>query len=315
MNGILGFWRLLAFTLMLGCLPAWGQSRAAALLRPPAHAARPWRIGYVETKTFANYAATLASLARGLKELGWIATVDGLPYVPDQTDTRGLWDWLSSRDQGANLVFAADGYYSFQGVEGDAIAGAAEPIIQRLRERQDLDLVITMGTDAGKALANGRHRTPVLVFSTSNAVKAGIIKSAEDSARDNVWAHVDPDRYRRQIEIFHDLFKFKTLGIAYEDTRSGRTFAAIDDLEQVAKARGFKVVRELVDQPGKGGMEAFYANLTADHRRLAPRVDAAYLGLFIGIQPERIEMGAGLSPAVASASEDLAVRLYEWLVK
>ena len=62
--------------------------------------------------------------------------------------------------------------------------------------------------------------------------------------------------------------------------------------------------------------------LSASTHTLPPSVLAKFLEAdlacevaIIGIQPERIEMGAGLSPAVASASEELAVRLYEWLVK
>jgi hydrogenase maturation protease len=35
----------------------------------------------------------------------------------------------------------------------------------------------------------------------------------------------------------------------------------------------------------------------------------------IGIQPARVEMGTGLSPAVASAVRELAGRIYEWLMK
>jgi ABC-type uncharacterized transport system substrate-binding protein len=146
-----------------------------------------------------------------------------------------------------------------------------------------------MGTEAGKTLATGAHQTPVMVFSTSNAIQAGIIQSVEAAVQGHVWAHLDPGRYRRQIEVFHDLFRFKELGIAYEDSRSGRTFAAIDDIEAVARERGFGVAREFVQQPGQGSLEPFYRSLVAAHRRLAVRVDAAYFGLFIGIQPERIQ--------------------------
>jgi ABC-type uncharacterized transport system substrate-binding protein len=258
-----------------------------ALLGPSLWA-RPWRIGYVEGKPFENYASTLAALASGLKEMGWIASVEGLPYTPGQTGTRAMWTWLSEHGGGSRLTFAADGYYSFPGLDGPAITRAAEPLVQRLRDAGDLDLVIAMGTDAGRVLATDAHRVPVMVFSTSNAVAAGIIKSPQDSGRDHVWAHVDPDRYRRQIEVFHDIFRFKRLGIAYEDSPSGRTYAAVADIEAVARQRGFQVVRELVKQPEPGRLEAFYRNLRAAHQRLAAQVDAAYFGLFVGIQPERL---------------------------
>jgi ABC-type uncharacterized transport system substrate-binding protein len=98
---------------------------------------------------------------------------------------------------------------------------------------------------------------------------------------------MDPLRYVRQIEIFHDVFHFKKLGIAYEDSKGGRTFGAVEDVEAVAKARGFEIVRSFVKQPGTD-LEAFYADLLAAHQKLAPKIDAYYLGLFIGIENERL---------------------------
>jgi len=64
-----------------------------------------------------------------------------------------------------------------------------------------------------------------MVFSTSNAVQVGIVNSNDYSGRDQVWAHMDPDRYRQQIEVFHDIFAFKKLGMVYEDSVSGRALA------------------------------------------------------------------------------------------
>ena len=244
-------------------------------------------MGYCESKTFVNYASTLANLVGQLQELSWIKNAEGLPVGKDQKETRPMWDWLSEHDLGPNLEFVKDGYYTFEGLKGADVGLMGEKIIERLRTRKDIDVMIAMGTDAGKAVARDTHQTPVLVLSTSNAVKAGIIKSVTDSGHDNVWAHMDPSRYRRQIEIFHDIFHFKRLGIAYENSKPGRTFGAVDDVEAVARERGFTIVREFVKQP-QGDLEAFYTELAAAHRKLAPKVDALYFGLFIGIQAERL---------------------------
>ena len=48
------------------------------------------------------------------------------------------------------------------------------------------------------------------------------------AARDNLHARVQPDHYQRQIQLLHDIVPFKTLGLVYEDTEAGRTYAAID---------------------------------------------------------------------------------------
>ena len=62
--------------------------------------------------------------------------------------------------------------------------------------------------------------------------------------------------------------------------------------------------------------------LSASTHTLPPSVLAKFIQAdlgcevaIIGIQPERVEMGTGLSSTVAAAVEELAGRLYEWLVK
>lgn len=280
-RAVLGLGAVLLLAARAGAGPAWGAS-------PPA-AGRRWRIAYVESQSFINYAATLAHLVRGLHEAGAIASLEGMPWQPEQVDTRALWDWLARQADSSPLEFVADAHYSYQGLSGAALTGAADAIAQRLRERGDIDLVIAMGTAAGKTLANSAHTTPVLVFSTSNAVKAGIVKSVEDSGKDHVWAHMDPLRYRRQLEIFHDIFGFRRLGVAYEDTSAGRTFAAVDDVEAVAAERGFEIMREPVTQlANAASKEAFHATLAQACARLAERSDALYFGVFPGIDPTRL---------------------------
>jgi ABC-type uncharacterized transport system substrate-binding protein len=112
-----------------------------------------------------------------------------------------------------------------------------------LDDYHDIDLIIGMGTWAGKDLANETHQTPTIVLSASDAVASGIIKSAADSGYDHVHACVDPFRYERQVRVFHDIVGFKKLGVAYEDSVEGKSYAAVDIIEKVAAERDFKIVK------------------------------------------------------------------------
>ena len=96
-----------------------------------------------------------------------------------------------------------------------------QTVLDRLREQQDIDLMIAAGTWAGQDLANNRHNTSTLIISASNPISAGIVKSVDDSGFDHVHARVDPDRYLRQLRVFHDLVGFRRLGIALEDSDAG----------------------------------------------------------------------------------------------
>lgn len=267
--------------------PSSAQHATQSGLAPTTNRGAPWKLGYVETGSFVNYAATLANLAYALKDMGWIGSVEGLPYAPQQTNSRIIWDWLATHGDSPYIHFVKDGYYSYDGLRGADVKAASLPIINRLKTTNDIDLMLVMGTDAGQTMAVNEHRIPQIVMSTSNAVQAKIVKSAEDPGYEHVWAHMDPLRYRRQIDIFYDIFRFRTLGVVYDNDTAGKSFAAIEDLEAAARAKGFQIAREFVAQPQKYGADKqrFYADLRAAHERLAQRSDAVYFGLFIGIDP------------------------------
>jgi len=151
-------------------------------------------------------------------------------------------------------------------------------VISRLQIKRDLDLMIVTGTAAGIALAKGNHSVPTLIFSTSDPVGAAIIKSPGDSGKDNIWAHVDQGQCRRQIQVFHDIFKFKKLGLVFEDTELGSNYIAYNDIQAIAKERGFKLVcynvKEPTDIPDKW---RYYWDLRGAYHELVNQVDAMLL--------------------------------------
>ena len=246
---------------------------------PQTHNGKPWRIAYCESGEFVNYASTLYALANGLSELGWLKT-EGLPYNPGQKEARLMWNWLARYSGGNYIEFVPDAYYSFENMNADESRATAQQILQRLNERQDVDMVLVMGTKAGQLLASG-HNVPMLVFSASNAVDSGIIKSNSDSGRDNLWAHVEPQRYQRQIEIFHDLFGFKKLGMVYDDSPEGRVYAALDDVKKVGSERGFTITSVFVKDK-QNNREIHRQQMLKAYQELANAgVDAVYCSLYI----------------------------------
>lgn len=103
--------------------------------------------------------------------------------------------------------------------------------------------MIAMGTWAGQGLANDKHSTATVVLSSSDPLSSGIITSAEDSGFMHLHATVDPNRYERQLRVFHDITQFQKLGVAYENSHSGRSYAAMDVVESLSKELAFDVVR------------------------------------------------------------------------
>lgn len=233
---------------------------------------RRWRIGYAESMPYGNYAATLAAILGELERMGWTGALTGMPYRQGQTDTAGLWSWLAARVGSPVLDFVPDAHATNLTPEG------AAALVRRLQDPGDIDLMIVMGTVAGVALATDAHRVPVLTFSCTNPVAAGIVASEADTGRDHVWAHLDPRRFQRQLSIFHKTFQFRRLGIAYDDSPTGRAIASLPDIEATAKRIGFELVERHVRAPiNHLDQYRYEVDLTAAWEALSREADAVYI--------------------------------------
>ena len=233
--------KLLVFISLFLILP--GASFAGEKLfkvEPTTNNGEKWRVGYYEGGAYINYQKQLTETVKGLMQLGWLETA----VLPKQSGeaTDKLWKWLSTKAKSEYIEFVADAHYTALW-EKDTRSKVEDEIVLRLNNNKDIDLMIGMGTWAGKGLANYRHRTNTLVFSTSNPISSGIIKSVEDSGFDHVHVRVDPKRNERQLKVFHEMIGFHKLGVAYEDSLAGRSYAAIDTIEALARTHNFKIVR------------------------------------------------------------------------
>jgi ABC-type uncharacterized transport system substrate-binding protein len=219
---------------------AWARDAKPFGIDPVTNNGEKWRIGYYEGGGYIDYQQILTATIKGLMTLGWIETAEIPPQDGEQTES--LWRWLSSTARSPYLSFPADAHYTANWND-DLRPKAAAAVVERLNTKKDIDMMLAFGTWAGKDLATDAHDTPTVVISASDPLAAGIIKSVEDSGYDHVHATVDPYFYERQIRIFHDIIGFDKLGIAYEDTVDGRSYAAIDKVERIAGERGFEIVR------------------------------------------------------------------------
>lgn len=241
-------------------------------LAPHMNKGARWRIGYCESQPYFEFDGTLYYIIKGLEELGWVSNTEGFQYTPFQQDTRSMWKWLSENDMGQYIEFVEDAYYDMS-----EQPDMGEKVIKRLNEKKDIDLMIVNGTYAAINIANDKHKVPTLVFSTSNAVQSEIIESPTDSGLQHVWAHVDPKRFNRQVEIFNDIFKFKKMGLVYENSYR-KVFAAVDDVEEVGREREFGIEHYYVDGPiGDDDYDRYINDVLKAHKVLADKVDAMYI--------------------------------------
>lgn len=242
-----------------------------------------WKIGYYEGGPNDNYFNYFKATINGLIELGWIEDVK----IPDWNGENmfSVWKTVSKTTKSDYIEFPIDAFISANW-NNHSRMGNKRRFINRLKDN-DVDLILSMGTWAGKDLANNTHSVPTIVLSSSNPLAAGIIRSNEDSGYDHVHVRVDPYRYERQVKMFHDFIGFKKLGVAYENSVYGRSYAAIDLIEKAAKKQGFRIIRcftqsdiPVLEIAGKSVVDCF--------NRLAKDVDAIYVTVQGGVNDETI---------------------------
>ncbi|WP_353150608.1 ABC transporter substrate binding protein [Pollutimonas bauzanensis] len=244
-----------------------------------------WRIAYVESGDYADYPLTLGEIADGLQSLGWLRFTS---ERPEGLAGRELWNWLAANTESAQLQFKADAYWQ----PGNFDASQREPmraaIAQRIKEKADIDLIIAMGTWAGQDMRTLGPPVPTIVGSTSDPVAAGIADSAQDSGRDLLHARVEPERYQRQLRLFHEIVPFKTLGIVYEDSVAGRTYAGISAVQQVSQELGFTITSCHAPSSSISAVAA-NANAVRCYQKLADEhVDAIYVTSHRGVNSQSL---------------------------
>jgi ABC-type uncharacterized transport system substrate-binding protein len=251
---------------------------------PVTNNGQKWRIGYYEGGEYIDYQQIFMATLQSLMDLGGMEPME----IPPQkgTQTKDLWKWLATEAESDYLEFVADAHYTAEWDE-DLRSVIVEEIITRLNEQQDIDLMLAFGTWAGQDLANDKHHTNLMVLSASDPIASGIVKSVEDSGYEHVHARVDPYRFRRQVQVFYDIVGFQKLGIAYEDSVAGRSYAAISDIEAVAEESGFEIVRCLI-QTEEATKDLIQDSLKACFRELGDTAEAIYVTTHQNLTPQMI---------------------------
>jgi ABC-type uncharacterized transport system substrate-binding protein len=250
---------------------------------PKSLSGEKWKFGYLEGDKFKDYQALLIAVIQGLVNLGWIKPEPQIQ--PNELDTsEKLWHWLATQAKSKYIEFVADAYWSATAEDQEQQEKNNQAVLKRLEEQKnqetkELDLIIGMGDKAGKVLATSRHDTNTVLMAISDPVEIGIAKhngQFTDKYK-YIFTQVDLDFYKRQLELFHDIFGFETLGITYQDDENGRKVAGVSTIEKTARQRGFKPIKRTISSYQNPDTRRGAIELLLTHHYLAPRIQAMYL--------------------------------------
>lgn len=248
-----------------------------------ADAVPPTRIAYIEGGPNYEFQAALSGLAAGLKRLDVIDNGD--VRVPEGTSsTADMWQWLA-KNSGGLVEFVPDAYYSADW-DNAARAAVTRQLLDRIRDRGDIDMVLAMGTWPGQDLAAAGTGVPVIVAGVTDAVEAGIVVENAGPHMGNLAVTLGPDAVFQQVVLFESVFGFKKMGIVYEDTPSGRAIVSLEAVESAARQAGVELVR-CTGRFNEADERLVIERLTACHRRLVQDgAQAVYVTFSSVFRPE-----------------------------
>jgi len=288
MRSYLAFFFVILFSLL--CHPAIAAEKKIFPITPNTNNGAKWRVGYYEGGPYKNYPMVLKSIVKGLITQGWIEPVR-IPFFQDKDNTSKMWEFLSYKIKSDYITFVEEAYWSSNWDEKQRETNKKNAI-QRLfygmfSEEKKIDLMIAMGTWAGKDLANNSHCVPTLVVSSSDPIGSGIVKSVKESGFNHIHARIDSSRYERQIRLFHDIIHFNTLGLAYENSDAGKSYAGLKQIQKVAVERGFQIVNCFTKDEVPDQKEADDSMLRCA-QELSKTADAVYLTLQRGVNADNL---------------------------
>lgn len=198
-----------------------------------------YKIGYIEGGTYWIFDKTMEAINRSVNNSdlpGKLLFLENAKFSPG-------WDNLDKLDDNAN----------------------------NLMKRDDLDLIISAGTDATRSILKANNfKTPIVAMGVSDALGSGFVKNKNKSGINNFTVRIVPERFERMFKIFHEVVGFKKLGLIYPDTKSGRKYTNLEAAKNVSRVLGFEIVEYKLkneDTSGclnglkelrKKGMDAFF---------------------------------------------------------
>ncbi len=230
------------------------------------------RIGYVESEEYGSFTQLLLCIALEFVDEGSIDEAFASKYKDVNYeeksaagDARKLWnDICDANKAGARYVFVRDAFFDMDELDEDEYRSFVD--------RDDVDIMLSMGTASGVYLANNETKYKFMNMFAADPIESGIVKSATERFDDRSFALVDTTPYIRQLDAGYKFLGFKKLGVVYEDSEDAYIYSAIPTIEAKAKEYGFEVVYENVDEPVTDeDYDKYYSELKQAYRNLADK--------------------------------------------
>lgn len=196
------------------------------------------RVAVVQAGFFGDYGKVFRNMCFTLANDGYFNPINDIPLEFTAGDT---YQNIAKISKNGCIELLEDGLYDGKWDE-NLILKTTNDLKDRIKNKKDVDLVWAFGTVAGKNFADSSLNVPVMVITPTDAESAGIIGLGEFSDKKNIHVQKEKNRYKSELLIFHDLFKFKNLGIVIDSDPKQQLSQAINIIEEVSKLKNFNIV-------------------------------------------------------------------------
>jgi len=224
------------------------------------------RIGYVESETFDLYTNLIQNIANNFQKEGVLKQ-----YSLDSKTGKEAWLKMCENNNSNEFKFVKDMYFNLKDMN--------ESEYKKAINFNDVDLVIVMGTTAGKYFAENETKNKFMVFGAADPILSGIIKSETEKNNPNAFAHIDRAKYKRQIQVGHKILNFKKVGVVYQDDEAAYAYSGIDSLKEAAKELDFEIAIKHVDEAkDENDYARYYKDLQNAYKELVDeKIDVLYI--------------------------------------
>ncbi len=238
---------------------------------------KKWRVAVNQSGNFNDFSKVFKGMTIALMEDNLIKTYPPI-YNPDfDYSAPGEFDKLAQATKGGCMEFVEGSFHNYnwdrKGVYEDKLTYK-----QQIANGQ-INMIWTFGTITGLYYADSTLGIPVLVIDATSPEGAGIIGPGDYSDKPNIHVQKDRTRYMAEVVLFHNLLKFKRMGILIDNTEDNQSGQDIFEIRSLAKNMGFELVPCYGDIMGRNLKQA-----DADFKRCLKelsqeKLDALFLTL------------------------------------
>lgn len=235
-------------------------------------------MGYCESDPYVEFDTQLYYLLLGMEEYGLIRGISD--KIESDMTAAEMWGIAAGSDDHAwKISFSGDVYVSLIEKKYSSLSEADQSaLIDGMIEDAGVNLMLTMGTSAGLAIAALESGVPLINFVAADPFKSGIVNNTATSEITNRWAHVDVDAFGRTIQVMDDVFHPDSVGVVYADNSEAYIYSGADVLDEFCREHGITVYKQFVNDEFDDDMYENYVQEMHDaHSALADKVDVYIL--------------------------------------